>query len=137
LEPYLPLFRERRHWSDRVVESGQPLFPGYVFCRFDSKNRLAVITIPGVASVIRFGSEPASIPEQEIEAVRLILQSGLSAKPCPFLREGQRVRINGGALNGIEGILISKKRECRMVVSVAMLQRSVSVEISPEQITIV
>lgn len=134
-EPYLPVYRLRRRWSDRIVETAQPLFPGYVFCRFDARQRLPIITTPGVVSIIGFGNEPAPIPDSEIEAIETILRSGLATEPCPFLREGQRIRINRGSLENVEGILLKKKNEWRMIVSVTMLQRSISVEIDREWIT--
>jgi len=132
---YLPVYRCRRRWSDRVVEDEKPLFPGYIFCRFDAKKRLPIITTPGVVSVLGFGNEPAPIAESEIDAVQTILNSRLSAEPYPFLREGRRIRVIRGALEGLEGILLNQKNEWRMVVSVTMLQRSVSVEIDREWIT--
>jgi transcription antitermination factor NusG len=132
---YLPTYKSRKRWSDRVVETDRPLFPGYVFCRFDPKARLPILTTPGVVSVVGFGNEPAPIDDREIEAVQAVLESGLHAEPCPFLRAGQRIRVTQGSLNGLEGILTRKKSEWRMVVSVAMLQRSISVEIDREWIT--
>jgi transcriptional antiterminator NusG len=132
---YLPTYKFRKRWSDRVVEADKPLFPGYVFCRFDPKVRLPILTTPGVVCVVGFGNEPAPIDDQEIEAVQAVLKSGLHTEPCAFMREGQRIRVNQGSLSGLEGILIRKKSEWRMVVSVAMLQRSISVEIDREWIT--
>ncbi len=134
-EQYLPVYRNRRRWSDRIIESEQPLFPGYVFCRFDSKKRLPIVTAPGVVSVVGIGKDPAPIEDSEIEAIQAVLRSGLATEPCPFVREGQRIRVTCGSLEGLEGILIHKKNEWRMVVSVNMLQRSVSVEIDREWIT--
>jgi transcription antitermination factor NusG len=134
-EQYLPVYRRRRRWSDRIVESDQPLFPGYLFCRFDPKKRLPILTTPNVVSIIGFASAPAPVPDSEIEAVQAILRSGLATEPCPFLREGQPIRVRRGALEGLEGILIKKKSEWRMVVSVTMLHRSLSVEIDREWIT--
>ncbi len=128
-EHYLPVYRCRRRWSDRIVITEVPLLPGYVFCRFDYLQRLPIMTTPGVVSIIGCGSEPAPIPDSEIQAIETVLRSGLAAEPHPFLRIGQRVRINHGALKDIEGILVRKKSEWRLVVSVSLLQRSVSVEI--------
>lgn len=132
---YLPLYRTRRRWSDRIVEMEKPLFPGYVFCRFDAKKRLPIVTTPGVVSVVGFGNEPAPIDDHEIEAVRSALHSGLAAEPYPFMREGQRIRVTRGAMEGVEGILLKKKNEWRIVVSVTMLQRSVSIEIDRDGVT--
>ena len=130
-EPYLPTYRRRRRWSDRIVETDQVLFPGYLFCRFDVTKQFPIITTPGVASIVSFGSEPAVVEDHEIEAVQGVLSSGLLSEPHPFLREGQRIVIKQGPLRDLEGILLRKKSDLRLVVSVSMLQRSVSVEIEP------
>lgn len=135
LNAYLPVYRSRRRWSDRVVQLDLPLFPGYVFCRFDTARRLPVITTPGVVSIVGFGNDPAVIPDHEVEAIHTILKSGLATEPCPFLREGQRVRVTHGSLKDVEGILVKKKADWRLVVSVTMLQRSVSVELDGDCVT--
>ena len=83
----------------------------------------------GVISVVGIGREPMPIPDEEIDAVKAVLLSGLPAEPCSYLREGQRVRVTDGSLYGVEGILVKKKNQFRMIVSVTMLQRSISVEI--------
>lgn len=129
-ESYLPLYKARRIRANNiVVETPLPLFPGYVFCRFDAKRRLPILTTTGVISVVSFGKEPAPIPDEEIEAVMAVLRSGCGVEPCAFLREGQRVRVIQGSMLDLEGILVKKKNEARMVISVTMLQRSISVEI--------
>lgn len=134
---YLPLYRVRRQWSDRVVETHLPLFPGYVFCRFDPKYRLPILSAPGVVRIIGFGNELAAIPDDEIQAIRTILNSGNVAEPCPFLSDGQRVRITCGPMEGLEGILNKRKNDMRVVVSVTILQRSIAVEFDSECITAV
>jgi transcription antitermination factor NusG len=134
-EPYLPMYREKKRWSDRTVITELPLFPGYVFCRFDSKRRTPILSTPGVFAIVGFGAEAAPIPNEEIEAIERVLHSGLASGPCPFIGEGQRIRIKYGPLENIEGILLKKKTEWRMVVSVPMLQRSVAVEIDASWIS--
>ena len=128
-EQYLPTHRVRRRWSDRRVEKDVPLFAGYVFCRFEARQRLPILTTPGVVSVVGFGNEPVAIPEPEIEAIQTILASGFFAEPCNYFHEGQRVCVMHGVLEGLQGILIRKKNEWRVVVSVTTLQRSIAVEI--------
>jgi transcription antitermination factor NusG len=128
-QQFLPCYKVRRRWSDRVVETSFPLFPGYVFCRFDARRPLPIVMSPGVVSIVGFGKEPSPIADSEIEAIETVLRSGLAAGPCAFLRQGQRVRVKHGSLEGLEGILLKKKSEWRIVVSVTMLQRSLSVEI--------
>jgi transcription antitermination factor NusG len=136
LGPYLPTYRNRRRWSDRVVVVDTPLFQGYVFCRFDPLNRLPILTTTGVISIVGCGNDPAPIDDKEIDAIDLILRSGLATEPCPFLREGQRVRVKRGSLAGVEGILTKKKSDFRLVISVTMLQRSIAVEIDRELIEV-
>lgn len=133
-ESFVPVYRTRRRWSDRVVTAELPLFPGYLFCRFDHSRRLPVITAPGVVSIVGFGNQPAPIPEEQIEAVKTVVASGLAAEPAPFLQEGQRIRVTQGPLQSLEGTLVRRKSAWRLVVTVEMLQRSVSVEIDPEHV---
>ena len=122
-----------------MVRSGSRIrsaaVPRIFFCRFDPKKRLPILTTPSVVSVVGFASEPAPVPDEEIEAVQAILRSGLAAEPCPYLRERQPIRVRCGALEGLEGILVKKKSEWRVVVSVTMLHRSLWVEIDREWIT--
>lgn len=129
LEEFLPLCKARRRWSDRIKELDAPLFPGYVFCRFNPYERLPVLTTPGVSSIVGMGKIPAPIEDSEIAALHSIVNSGLMAQPWPFLKAGQYVRIDAGPLCGLEGILLEIKSSHRLVVSVTLLQRSVSVEI--------
>ena len=135
-EQYLPLYRRRRRWSDRVVTTEVPLFPGYVFCRFDIQRRSPVISTLGVVSIIGFGSAPEPIPDAEIEAIERVLQLVPALSRTRFSMSGQRVRIIQGALKDVEGILLRKKSDLRLVVSVSILQRSVSVEIDSSWISV-
>jgi transcription elongation factor/antiterminator RfaH len=128
-EQYLPTYQVRHRWTDRTMTISLPLFPGYVFCRFDARRKLPIVSTPGVVSVVGFGAEPAPIPDAEIEAIQNVLASGLAPEPCPYLHEGQRIRVHSGALEGLEGVLLKDKSEYRLVISVNMLQRSISVGI--------
>jgi transcriptional antiterminator NusG len=128
-EEFLPVHKERRRWSDRMVTVHAPLFPGYVFCRFDVQQRLPILTTPGVLFVVSAGRVPQPVDDAEIEALQVLVRSQLHLEPWPFLEVGQRIRILGGPLAGAEGILLSVKKQDRLVVSVTLLQRSVSVEI--------
>jgi transcription antitermination factor NusG len=129
LEDFLPLYNARRRWSDRIKAVEFPLFPGYVFCRFDYECRFPVLSIPGVTSIVGFPNLPTPVSEDEIAAVRTILASGLPAQPCSVVRVGQPVRIKSGSLAGLQGILIREKDSLRVVVSLELLQRAVAVEI--------
>lgn len=129
-EEFLPLYRERRRWSDRVAQSLQPLFPGYMFCRFDPQERLMpILTAPGIIGIVSAGKMPIPIPDEEIAGIRDVLRSGLATQPWPFLEAGCRVRIDRGALAGVQGIITGTEKNHRLVVSIALLHRSVAVEI--------
>lgn len=129
-EEFLPLYQTFRHWSDRVKQIEVPLFPGYLFCRFDPLDRLVpVVTTPGVIRIVSFGRTPIPVAEAEIEAVHRVVHSGLAAEPWPFLSSGCRVAIERGPLAGLEGILTRLAGGHRLVVSVNLLQRSVAVQV--------
>ncbi len=128
-ESFLPLYQCRRHWSDRIKQFELPLFPGYVFCRFDPYHRLGVLKTPGVVCIVGMGRVPVPVSDGEIAAIRSIIDSRLPAQPWPFLQVGNRVRIDCGPLRGLEGIILNFKPNYRLVVSVNLLQRSVAVEI--------
>jgi len=119
---------QRRMWSDRTKLLEVPLFPGYIFAFFDSLRRQTVLTSPGVISIVGFGAELCPVDDGEIAAIQAILRSNAGARSWPFLRVGDRVRVKHGVLTGAEGILIRVKAQWRLIVSVALLQRSVAVE---------
>lgn len=125
----LPTYPERRKYSDRVKNVQAALFPGYVFCRFDPLVRLPILTTPGVACIVSFGRIPHAVDEKDIRGIQQIMHSGILAKPWPYMKVGHRVRIGDGPLAGIEGLLTRERGKDRLVVSVHLLQRSVSVEI--------
>src|ERR1017187_3328566 len=100
LETFVPWHRVRRRWSDRIKILEHNLFPGYVFCRSTFGERHLVMGYPGVEAVVSFGHQPALIPDDEIVALKRTVESGLPLDPWPFLKTGQRVRIEYGALEG-------------------------------------
>jgi transcription antitermination factor NusG len=129
LECFLPLYKSTRRWSDRLKEVEQPLFPGYLFCRLNLSNRGPVLMTPGVQQIVGFGRTPVSVEEREVESIRQVLSSGLPSLPWPYLHLGERVRVNYGSLNNLEGILVNFKGSNRVILSVTLLQRSVALEI--------
>lgn len=134
-EVFLPLYRKRSQWSDRLKAVDLPLFPGYVFCRGDFSTCPKVVTTPGVIGVLSFNGKHAIISDRELDAIRSVLHSGLYVEPAAYFREGQRVRVHAGPLIGIEGVLIRKKNDCQIVISVEALCRGVAVEIQSDRVT--
>lgn len=128
-EVFLPLYDSTRKWKDRRKVLSVPLFPSYVFVRGAIERRLAILTTPGVHMIISRGERVATVPEDEIDAIRRTLEGNFQVEPHPFLRCGERVRVVRGSLEGVEGVLTRKKNLFRLVLSVEMLAQSVAVEI--------
>lgn len=135
-EPLVPLYKSWRHWSDRKVDLELPLFPCYIFCRFDARTRLPIMTTPNVVRIVGNGKMPLPIDAHEIEAVRRVLQSGYETQPHPFVAVGSRVMINDGPLAGLEGIVKSLKNR-RLILSVGMVQQSICVDLKDDTFTII
>ena len=135
LECFLPKYRSMREWSDRKKEVEQPLFPGYLFCRFEYTQRRPVVVTPGVLQIVGCGRTPMPIEDREIEAIQIAVESGIPSQPWPYLEVGERVRIHTGKLSGLEGILVNFKGHHRVVLSVSLLQRSVALEVDLSWVT--
>jgi transcription antitermination factor NusG len=133
-EVFLPLYESVRRWKQRRKVLQMPLFPCYVFVRGAVAKRLPVLTTPGVHMLLCEGDKVATIPEEEIQAIRRTVDGDFRVEPHPFLKCGDRVRVIRGSLSGIEGILVRKKNVFRLVLSVSMLAQSVAVEVYAEDV---
>ena len=120
---------QRRVWADRVRTVEMPIFAGYIFGRFDASQRAEVEKTAGIASIVRFGDACCPVEDTEIAALRIVLGSGLDLHRAPFLCAGRPVEVKHGPLAGVRGIVVEVKNRYRLVVSITLLQRSVSVEI--------
>lgn len=126
-EHFVPTYKERRKWSDRYQTVDAPLFPGYVFCRFDVHHRLPVVTVPGLVNIVGIGKMPYPIDDREIGNLQLAMASGHYVQPWPNLNVGDRVVLKEGPLRGLEGIVVQEKGSSQLVLSINLLQRSVAV----------
>ena len=135
-ETLLPLYKKRHRYAARCKVAELPLFPGYVFCRFNVLTRLPILTTPGVTQILGIGNTPIPLSENEIVSLQTAIKSDLPLQPFPFLQVGQRVRIEDGALAGVVGIVIRCKQSLRLVLSITLLQRSVLLEIDQHQISV-
>ena len=134
-ESFLPLHLVRRRWSDRVKTVEYPLFPGYLFCRFELSRRHLVLTSPGVAHIVGAGSTPIPIEETEVRSIQTLVSSKVALIPWPCYHVGQRVRIDYGPLRGVEGTVAqTDDGSCRIVVTVELFERAVAAEIDRDWI---
>src|SRR5258708_25060147 len=131
VEHFLPVYDSVRRWKDRRVTLQMPLFPGYVFVCMALRDRLQVQQVPGVAHLVGFDGSPAAIPDQEIDALRASLESGVRAEPHPYLTVGRRVRLRSGPLAGMQGILLRRKGNFRLMISIERIQGSLAVPLDP------
>lgn len=133
-DTFFPVVASERRWSDRVKRVDVALIPGYIFCRFDGERRLPIMTTPGVRDIVGFGRQAAPVDEEELAALRLMIENGQGVQSCEFLRRGDPVEVTWGPMQGLKGFLVEVKGTCRVVVSVQLLQRSVSVEMDRARI---
>jgi transcriptional antiterminator NusG len=129
LEAFLPTITRWSRWKDRKKQIDWPLFPGYCFARFDAGERLPVLTCTGVVSIVSFDGDIVSIPEQEIDGIRRLVESDLQFDPCALIREGMMVEVTHGPLKGVVGRLVRKGAHARLILSVDLIGQAVSVEV--------
>jgi transcription antitermination factor NusG len=128
-EAFHPTYLTRRRSGGQFREVTLPLFPGYLFCRFDAQKRLPILITPGVISIVGSGKIPIPVDDSEIADIKTVVQSGVPAAPWPYLEIGERVRVEDPVMGGLEGILLSFRGTQRIVISVSLLRRSVALEI--------
>jgi transcription antitermination factor NusG len=128
---FLPTITEMHRWSDRRKVVEVPLFPCYTFVNLipDPGNRLAVLRIPGVLNFVGVRNFGLPIPDSQIDHVQLLLKQQIPMAPYSFLKIGQRVRIRGGALDGMEGLLVGKNGNSRLVISIDAIERSLTISV--------
>jgi len=134
IESFLPLYATCHRWKNRCEMNLElPLFPNYVFVHIDPRERVRVLEVPGVQSLIGFGRTLAPLPHFEIEALR----SGIGQRkiePHPYLVIGERVRIQAGPMTGLEGVLVRKKNNFRVVIALDAIMQSVAVEVAADDL---
>jgi transcription antitermination factor NusG len=131
---FLPLYRTARRWKNGCkVTVEQPLFPSYIFVHIARRHAVKVLQVPGVISIVSAGREPAPLPTSDIESLR----SGLpqrNVEPHPYLLVGEKVRIVAGSLEGMVGVLLRKKNNLRVVLTLDLIRQSIAVEVGIDEI---
>jgi transcription termination/antitermination protein NusG len=134
IESFLPLYATPRRWKNRCeVNLDLPLFPNYVFVHIEARERVRVLEVPGVLSLVGFGRTPAPLPAFEIEALRSAIGKR-KIEPHPYLVIGERVRIKAGPMTGMEGVLVRKKSNFRVVLALDAIRQSVAVEVDADDL---
>lgn len=134
IESFLPLYSATRRWKNGCkMILDLPLFPNYVFVRIIRRDRVSVLEVPGVLSLVGFGHELTPLPDFEIAALRSGLKQG-KVEPHPYLVLGERMRIKAGAMAGLEGVLVRKKNDLRVVVTLDTIMQSVAVEVDADDV---
>lgn len=134
IESFLPTYPASRLWRNRCKTTvAMPLFPSYVFVRIDPRQRVRVLAVPGVLSLVGSAGKPTPLPDCEIESLR----AGLGQRtitPYPYLVAGERVRIKAGVMAGIEGVLVRQKSNFRVVLTLETITQSVAVEVDVDEL---
>lgn len=130
IDVFLPLRSVINRWKDRRKELQLPLFGGYLFVRIAPEMRVPVLKVGGVVRFVGNAAGPVPVPEEQIEGIRKLVDSGLLYDPYPYLKEGMTIMIKRGPLKGVEGILIEKRKKHLLVLSVDLIQQSAALEIN-------
>ncbi len=132
LTTFLPLVTEVRRWSDRKKKVELPLFSCYVFVKFvinDHEERMRIYRTGGVFAIVSMRGAPVPIPEEQIDGLRTVITKQVPWSAHSFLKVGQRVRVRGGSMDGVEGVLLSCNGDRTLIISVDAIQRSLAVRV--------
>lgn len=132
IESFLPVVLQVHNWSDRRKQVEAPLFSGYTFLRVNPspEERVRVLRTQGVVSFVGVHGTGTPIPDGQIEDIKTLVASKVPYEERSFLQIGQRVRVRGGALDGIQGILVAENGDHSLVISVEPIQRSLCVRVA-------
>jgi transcription antitermination factor NusG len=123
----------RSQWSDRSVQLERPLFTGYLFVRFSSRERLSVISTPGVLHLLG-DSAGSEVSCEELDRIRQALVGGYTLLPHPWLDVGTKVRVRGGVFDGVQGVVTELRRQCSVIIELAAIRQCFSLEVGIDQV---
>lgn len=134
IDQLLPTLTRMSQWKDRKKLIEEPLFPGYCFARFVAREKFTVLQVPGVAHIVGREGRPEAVPQEEIDALERLAQSGLEYGPSTSLQEGTPVEIIKGPLSGVRGRLIRRERHHHVIIGVQLIQQGVTVKINLDDV---
>jgi transcriptional antiterminator NusG len=128
---FLPMLSEVHQWSDRKRQVDLPLFTTYVFVRIggDRSSRARILQTNGVFCFVGVRGMGIPIPDEQIETIQAIVREKIPFSAYPFLNVGQKVRVRGGSLDGICGVLSAINNDRSLIVSIDSIQRSLAIRI--------
>jgi transcription antitermination factor NusG len=134
IESFLPLYSTRHRWKNGCdMNLELPLFPNYVFVHIDPRERVRILEVPGVLSLVGFGRNLSPLPDFEIEALRSVLGQR-KIEPHAYLVIGERVLIKAGPMTGMQGVLLRKKNNFRVVLALDAIMQCVAVEVDADDL---
>lgn len=128
IRTFCPVYTTIHRWATRNASVNLPLFPGYVFVNISNEQRTPVLSAPGVIHIVGSRGKPSPLPCDQIEALQKTLESR-KAEPHPFIAPGQTVRVASGPLAGLEGIVLRRKGQMRMIVSLTSINQSIVLDL--------
>jgi len=135
IEAFLPTVGKWSQWKDRRKRIEWPLFPGYCFAKFRNEQTLGVLTCVGVVAIVSFSGKPAPIAEEEVDALRRVIDTQIACDPCPLIKEGCVVEITNGPLAGVVGRLVQKDpKHTEVILGVELINQGVRVRVHPADI---
>jgi transcription antitermination factor NusG len=136
IEVFLPMREILSRWKDRKKKIWIPLFPGYIFVNHidTPENRFRILNIPGAVRFVGYEGHADPVPEDQIQHVRLFLESSLSIDPYPYMQIGTKVEVMAGPLKGVKGLLVEKRGRFRFIVQVDLIRQAISIEIDASDV---
>ncbi|GJM15351.1 MAG: transcription termination factor NusG domain protein [Thermodesulfobacteriota bacterium] len=134
VDTFLPIKKTISRWKDRMKEVHIPLFPGYLFVNSSLEDRLKILNTRGVIKILGVNGFPTPVPSEQIEIIKTILEKDLNCDPWPYMTEGKEVIVIRGPLEGTSGKIVERRGECRLILSVDLIKRSVSVEVDIDDV---
>jgi len=129
INTFLPIKKVLSRWKDRRKEIDVPLFPGYVFVNSSLENKLKILNTRGVIRILGINGHPTPVPNEQIESIKRLLEADLNFDPYPYFKEGKEVVVVKGPLEGMSGKIVERRGEFRLILSVDLINRSISVEV--------
>jgi transcription antitermination factor NusG len=134
VEHFLPMMKRVSQWTDRKKEIKVPLFTGYCFARFSLEDRVPVLQSQGVVRMVGSAGKPEPIPDEEINALKRLINNSCNYIYHPYLKEGMLVEVINGPMQGVKGRFIREARHCRLVLCISLIQRAVAIEIDADMV---